>query len=50
MHAREIEQFFLDYKELEGKTVALEDSRGHAAAEAVIRAAARAYRDRRIPR
>jgi inorganic pyrophosphatase len=41
---RELEQFFLDYKELEGKTVAVEGLRGRADAEQVIRKAARAYR------
>jgi inorganic pyrophosphatase len=40
---RELEQFFLDYKELEGKTVAVEGLRSRAAAEQVIHAAARAY-------
>jgi hypothetical protein len=42
---RELEQFFLDYKELEGKTVAVEGLRGRAYAEQVIRKAARAYRE-----
>ena len=41
---RELEHFFLDYKELEGKTVAVEGLRGRADAERVIRKAARAYR------
>lgn len=41
---RELEQFFLDYKELEGKTVAVEGLRGRAHAEQVIEKAARAYR------
>jgi len=40
---RELEQFFLDYKSLEGKTVAVEGLRGRAPAEQVIRKAARAY-------
>jgi inorganic pyrophosphatase len=40
---RELEQFFVDYKSLEGKTVAVEGLRGRAAAEQVIREAARAY-------
>ena len=40
---RELEQFFLDYKELEGKTVAVEGLRGRADAEQVIEKAARAY-------
>ena len=40
---RELEQFFVDYKELEGKTVAVEGLRGRAHAEQVIRTAARAY-------
>jgi inorganic pyrophosphatase len=42
---RELEQFFLDYKELEGKTVAVEGPRGRAHAEQVIRKAQRAYRE-----
>ena len=42
---RELEQFFLDYKELEGKTVAVEGLRGRADAERVIEKAARAYRE-----
>src|SRR5919109_3163014 len=40
---RELEHFFLDYKELEGKTVAVEGLRGRADAEQVIQKAARAY-------
>jgi inorganic pyrophosphatase len=40
---RELEQFFLDYKELEGKAVAVDGQRGRAHAEQVIHTAARAY-------
>ena len=40
---RELEQFFLDYKELEGKRVAVDGQRGRAHAEQVIHTAARAY-------
>jgi inorganic pyrophosphatase len=40
---RELEQFFLDYKKLEGKTVAVEGLRGRGHAEETIRKAARAY-------
>jgi inorganic pyrophosphatase len=40
---RELEQFFLDYKELEGKPVAIEGQRGRAHAEHLIYVAARAY-------
>jgi inorganic pyrophosphatase len=40
---RELEQFFLDYKELEGKTVVVEGLRGRAHAQQVIRKATRAY-------
>ena len=43
---RELEHFFLDYKELEGKTVAVEGLRGRADAEQVIEKAARAYQAR----
>jgi inorganic pyrophosphatase len=43
---REIEQFFLDYKELEGKAVAVEGLRGRGDAEQVIEKAARACRER----
>jgi inorganic pyrophosphatase len=42
---RELEHFFLDYKELEGKTVAVEALRGHGPAEQVIHKAVRAYRE-----
>jgi inorganic pyrophosphatase len=42
---RELEQFFLDYKELEGKTVAVEGLRGRAHAEQAIEKAAGAYRE-----
>jgi inorganic pyrophosphatase len=42
---RELEHFFLDYKELEGKTVAVKGLRGRAQAEQVIRQAVRAYRE-----
>ena len=42
---RELEHFFLDYKELEGKTVAVEGLRGRAQAEQVIHTAVRAYRE-----
>jgi inorganic pyrophosphatase len=42
---RELEQFFLDYKKLEGQTVAVEGLRGRADAEQVIEMAARAYRE-----
>jgi inorganic pyrophosphatase len=43
---RELEQFFLDYKELEGKTVAVDGPRGRTHAEEVIREAGRAYREK----
>jgi inorganic pyrophosphatase len=42
---RELEHFFLDYKELEGKVVAVEGLRGRAQAEQVIHRAVRAYRE-----
>ena len=40
---RELEQFFLDYKQLEGKPVAADGRRGRAHAQYLIHAAARAY-------
>jgi inorganic pyrophosphatase len=42
---KELERFFLDYKVLEHKMVNVEDLRGHAHAEDVIRDAVRLYRD-----
>ncbi len=42
----ELQRFFLDYKTLEHKTVRVEDLRGRDDAVAVIRAAARLYRER----
>jgi hypothetical protein len=42
---RELEQFFLDYKELDGKRVTIDGVRGRVHAEQVIRNAAGAYRE-----
>jgi inorganic pyrophosphatase len=41
---KELRQFFLDYKELEGKTVEVGPLRGHLDAENAIRAAISRYR------
>ena len=46
---KEIQRFFLDYKVLENKTVDVEQIRGRAAAEQVIRDAVRLYNDRIAP-
>jgi inorganic pyrophosphatase len=46
---RELERFFLDYKTLENKTVALDALRGRLDAERVVRDAARLYRERVLP-
>jgi len=40
---KELERFFLDYKVLENKVVNVEDLRGRAAAEDIVRAAAQLY-------
>lgn len=45
----ELQRFFLDDKTLEHKTVSVDDLRGRADAEPVIRAAARLYRERIRP-
>jgi inorganic pyrophosphatase len=45
----ELQRFFLDYKVLEHKTVDLAGLRGRAEAEAVIREAARLYREKILP-
>jgi inorganic pyrophosphatase len=46
---RELERFFLDYKVLENKTVNVEQLRGRAEAEHVVRDAVRSYRERIFP-
>jgi inorganic pyrophosphatase len=46
---KEIQRFFLDYKVLENKTVDVEQIRGRASAEQVIRDAVRSYKDRIAP-
>ena len=46
---KEIQRFFLDYKVLENKTVDVEQIRGRAAAEQVIRDAVRLYKERIAP-
>jgi inorganic pyrophosphatase len=46
---RELERFFLDYKTLENKTVALDALRGRLDAERVVRDAARLYREGVLP-
>jgi inorganic pyrophosphatase len=46
---RELKRFFLDYKVLENKVVNVEDLKGHRDAQAVIRDAAKLYRDRILP-
>lgn len=46
---RELERFFLDYKVLEDKPVEVERMQGRAAAEEIIRAAARLYREKIRP-
>jgi inorganic pyrophosphatase len=46
---RELERFFLDYKVLENKVVNVQNLRGRAEAEGVIRAAVRLYRERILP-
>ena len=46
---KEIQRFFLDYKILENKAVDVEQIRGRAAAEQVIRDAVRLYEDRIAP-
>jgi len=46
---KEIQRFFLDYKVLENKAVDVEQIRGRAAAEQVIRDAVRVYKDRIAP-
>jgi len=40
---KELERFFLDYKVLENKVVNVEDLRGRAPAEDIVRAAAQLY-------
>jgi inorganic pyrophosphatase len=42
---KELERFFLDYKVLENKMVNVENMRGHADAERVVRDAAKHYRE-----
>jgi inorganic pyrophosphatase len=46
---KELERFFLDYKALERKTVAVDRMRGRAEAERVVREAAALYRARIAP-
>jgi inorganic pyrophosphatase len=46
---KEIQRFFLDYKVLENKTVDVEQIRGRATAERVIRDAVRLYKERIAP-
>jgi inorganic pyrophosphatase len=46
---KEIQRFFLDYKVLENKVVDVEQIRGRAWAEQVIRDAVRLYKDRIAP-
>jgi inorganic pyrophosphatase len=43
---KELERFFLDYKVLENKTVSIDQLRGRADAERVIRAGVALYRDK----
>ena len=45
----ELERFFLDYKVLERKHVAVEGMRGHAEAEQVVRDAVALYQRRIVP-
>lgn len=46
---KELERFFLDYKVLEHKTVAVDEMRGPAEAQRVIREAVALYRTRIAP-
>jgi inorganic pyrophosphatase len=47
---KEMQRFFLDYKVLEDKSVDIDDIRGRADAENVIRDAIRLYRAKILPR